>query len=471
MQRLWYQGREAASFFDQSRNVSINNLADNCLENIFRDLSFADKLNAEAVCKRWKFLCRKSWKTVTSLNLLKHEQHRTDYDSLSSEQKNIQSIAKLLKRCGDYLKVLKIGNPCHYTMLPFVFKYCRVLRELTISLPPVGNDLSGISEIPTLRKFCLTEMSSDSQAAIFKILPPELLELHLMTRDSQNKNEVEEYVNFPRDSDQYLNYLENLHNLLLSGFHLEGWVENMINRNVNIRTLALSLCSIESEKFFFYGLVNLESLLLDSVYPVDNNFIAILSECCEQLTTVNLIFCPYVTDIGVMFLWRLSHLRYLCLHYMLNISDVCLSGFASLKMLICHNCLNIRDSGLIALLEVSPELKTLVVTGTSVTSAVLMAANEVSKKFVDNIPIAILVDVEVASTWIRYNDSVLLTVESLAGNDRSKPHRPSRYCDNPPMYDSSYVFQYQCGSDSEPEDDTNDEIIIPPRRCFTWQLF
>lgn len=92
----------------------------------------------------------------------------------------MQSIARILLRCGRYLNGLKLGSPCHYTILPFVATHCPNLIRLDISLASEGLETPNV--VPVLKRLEYLHMINinDSGDDVLSALPCETLrELHL----------------------------------------------------------------------------------------------------------------------------------------------------------------------------------------------------------------------------------------------------------------------------------------------------
>ncbi|XP_015109464.1 F-box/LRR-repeat protein 14 [Diachasma alloeum] len=440
---------------DESSFLDFINMLDNvCLKKIFLYLSPGDRLNAEKVCKRWRAVSKVSWNNLKRLNFTKSDTYSTDFDKLPDIYKNIQSIAKILRRCGRYLRVLKLGKPCHYTMLPFVTKYCENLGRLNVCLSPAGNNISSISQIKSLTHFCLERMSNNSDSAVFRILPCETLRgLHLITGECRYDYNIDgERSHLPDNYEYYLRNLKNLTSITIRSFHLDDAMETIINQNANVDSLSLADCTI-SGTFFITALTNLQYLNLQNVLAVDNSFLDPLSRTCRKLVHLVLAFCSRIDDNGVMHLWRLPELKVLSLDSMCLITDGSLIGLRTLRELSCEHCRGIRNGEVITLLRIAPDLRVLNLIGTGITRDVLFETHEVTKRRANGLSLKMFVDTSVTANWIANNDSPLLIVETP--DDARHPRRPrgERVYDDDDDYNSSYEFQYEYGSDSESNED------------------
>ncbi|XP_015109461.1 uncharacterized protein LOC107036195 [Diachasma alloeum] len=431
----------------------INMLDNDCLKIIFLNLPPGDKLNVEKVCKRWRAVSKISWSNVQRLNLTKSTIGETDYDQLPDIHKNIQSMMKILRRCGRYLRVLKLGRPCHYTVIPFALEHCENLVTLNISLYPAECDMSSISEITSLKSFSLEQMTNRSDSAIFRVLPRETLRgFHLRASEYAYDIDTGERLNLPNNYENYLRNVNNLVSIKLHHFHLDHAMEEIISRNINLDFLSLSNCMINGP-FFLTALRNLKILDLENVSSIHNIFLDQLSRTCYRLTNLNLKYCHRVDDYGVMYLWQLPELEILNLDHMGRITDVSLIGFYNLRLLSCRNCRGIKDAEVITLIRIAHNLKTFDLRGTSITHKVLIEANEITKRRVDDVPLRIYVDTSVIANWVVNKDSPLLIVQSTDDVANPRGSRGERVCgEDDVQYEADYQFQYEYGSDSEPDD-------------------
>ncbi|XP_015109460.1 F-box/LRR-repeat protein 17 [Diachasma alloeum] len=431
----------------------INKLDNVLLLKIFFHLSPGDKLNAEKVCKRWRVVSKVTWKNMKRLRLIKTTSGRSDYDKLPDVYKNIQSMAKILKRCGRYLQVLELGSPCHYTMIPFALEHCRNLVTLNISLYPVACDMSSISEITSLKSFSLERMTNRSDSAIFRVLPRRTLRgIHLRASEYGYDINGDQRLHLPDNYNNYLRDLNNLVSIQLHYFHVDHAMEEIINQNVKLDFLSLSNSMINGP-FFLTALRNLKILDLENVTSVTNTFLQQLSITCPKLTILNLGNCNEIDDGGIVYLWDLLELKLLNLDDLGFITDAALGEFHTLRLLSLRNCRAVKDTELITLMIFAINLRSLNVKGTKVTHELLVAANRLSKRRLDGVPLRIYVDTSVIANWVDNNDSPLLIVESTDNVRNQQRSQRQQVCDeDDDPYDSDYEFQYEAGSDSEADD-------------------
>ncbi|XP_015109462.1 F-box/LRR-repeat protein 2 [Diachasma alloeum] len=436
-----------------SEDVDFINRLDNvCLMTIFLYLPPGDKLTAEKVCKRWRAVSKLAWSNVTHLDLTKFTAGPTDFDKLPDIYKNIQSVARTLKRCGRYLCRLKLGSPCHYTMIPFVARHCENLIRLEISLCQNGNHISNVQKITSLEYFCLEQMMNDSGSDVLGVLPCEnLRELYLHASEFGYEFESTQRPKLPYGYDHYLRDLMNLSVMSLHYFDVRGPMEDIINQNSKLTSLTLKDCVLTNLNFS--GLANLEYLDLESAINVDDNLLDLLAKNCKKLKYLNLDCCDHISDEGLTYLWQLPQLEDLSVNHIYGITDFTFSGLHNLRKLSCEDCECVQSNELITFLRIVPNLEYLNLKWTRITHQVLIEANAVTKRRANGIPLRLLVGSSVTADWGESPDSPLLIVESTDDTVYYPYSRRSpRFCNEHDNFDPDYQFEYEHGSDSESDD-------------------
>ncbi|XP_063976827.1 uncharacterized protein LOC135162374 [Diachasmimorpha longicaudata] len=428
--------------------AAIHMLDDDCLFRIFCLFSIGEKLIIEQVCRRWKRVSKLAWYRMRRLNLARAALGTTDFDKLPLQFQNIQGIARLLRRCGQYLSILKLGSPCHCTMISFIARHCKKLVQLEISAYHNGRNIHNTPKANGLEFFCQKKLSNVLPSDELGVLAwPKLYELHLrgpsQESDAANRNRV--YL--PHCYHYYIRDLKKVAMMSLENFDLRESLDSILRLKGELTYLSLAN-SIIGDDVFFPHLVFLEHVNVERVLEVDAEFLTMLSTSCTKLKYLNLNYCSNLDDEGMMHLWLLNELEELTVNFVPGITDFAFSGCHSLKKLSCQGCQCVRDGELIFYLNTLPPLEYLNLQLTAVTPEILAAANTMTKVRSSNIQLYLLVNASIIRHPHGFYDSSLLVIDGT--NDSVDPLRIRTKHYNP--YPSYYEFEYEHGIDSEPDD-------------------
>lgn len=110
--------------------VTIDSLNDDCLMNIFQQLSALDRLNIELVCKRWNSMSKLSWYHFTEILI----EPRRSAEKI--EKKKLNQYKQILERCHSFLKALTIVLDSDYAetenLLKMIPRYCKTVKILSL---------------------------------------------------------------------------------------------------------------------------------------------------------------------------------------------------------------------------------------------------------------------------------------------------------------------------------------------------
>lgn len=143
-----------------------------------------------------------------------------------------------------------------------------------------------------------------------------------------------------------------------------------------------------------------------------------------------------MSDIGITALGALPNLEVLILDEIDGVTDLTLSGFVNLHELHCQNCDDIRDQGIVTLIETAPNLRYLNLFNTNVTAAVLRTADAITKLRTNNLKLHIVVGSITLQHWVVREPSPLLEIEAKYAT----------------VSDISDGFLYDDDDDIDPED-------------------
>ncbi|XP_015123608.1 F-box/LRR-repeat protein 2 [Diachasma alloeum] len=365
-----------------SDSNSINNkLNDDCLETIFEYLPAKDKLAFEYVCKRWKEVAVSGWLRVRSLNL--YESPGEDDTSPSDKARTNRIFGGILKKCGDHLQRLKIGNPCDYNILSAVNQYCQNLTILKVSFTKfTTQDARMFPRMQNLKHLEIRGLKHYPKH-LFEVLPVDsLTEIHLWATG---------YGSLPLIAPTVLERCTKLTALSLNGFAPDPNVLNVISQKSELKSLSLSNCLLNVGLPSLKLLTNLERLDLSWVSGVVECYVEQLSKFCEKLKHLDLTHCSSLDDQGIAHLAKLPQLEGLIVKRIPEITDAPFRNLRHLTELQCGYNSRIRDPGMIALLENAPHLQYLNVRRTSVTEVLVTEAEKITERRTNNLPLCVLV--------------------------------------------------------------------------------
>lgn len=280
-----------------------------CLEQVFKYLTTADKGRAAQVCRLWKDTCyrRSVWKGVVP----KLRLSRTSEDVLRSiHSRGIRKIRvnehknnlERITRTIHMLESLDITG-CHYTTDEALRKAFAMemqgLRELDLSYCICLSDLglsSALDKCPELESLalqgCLNIYLSTSAKASLKRCK-RLRTLNVAGCKQLNLSSLSGL--FEEDGIRELKSL----NLRDCDRISDGCLQYISTHLKSLESLNLSFCiSVTDEglEMISKGLPNLRSLKLQSVDDVSSFGIAHIAEKCTRLMHLDLGFCEWVDD-------------------------------------------------------------------------------------------------------------------------------------------------------------------------------
>ncbi|CAD6211825.1 GSCOCG00003851001-RA-CDS [Cotesia congregata] len=387
---------------DNSDSV-ISKLNDDCLSEIFLYLPIADRIRVERVCKRWQALSHQSWHAVKSLNLSKNSWGLSP--KIRVQVVDTSTLRKVLIRCGKFLTHLDLSQISHLlgsSTLTIVGKLCPNLQSVNITSIPLSQ--SGINSLMThcqnITKFMMKTLRGPSERdlSLFFGVNKKLKYLSV---------EGDEYIVGKSFASLPQEVLEDLHLTRCTAL-VSSHFDVTINHLTNLKSLTLNMCvcltdstleavgnktTITDLKFMgthplisanslnnLKNLVNLERLCLKENVAVNDDFLINLSQNCKQLNYLDLTNCQAVTDRGISPLTTLNKLETLIVNFVSQVTDEAIANLQSLKVFSSWGCKGITDSGIINLINTAPNLISLDLSATSITSESLQVAVTVTRK-------------------------------------------------------------------------------------------
>ncbi|XP_031779079.1 uncharacterized protein LOC116416137 [Nasonia vitripennis] len=171
----------------------------------------------------------------------------------------------------------------------------------------------------------------------------------------------------------------NLKQLTLEEFYFEnGFTEDISSCYKSLKYLTLAYGYTES-LHQIAKLINLRTLDLSNE-PVDEELLVSIGANCKLLK-VDISDCSRVTNTGLASIVSLPDLESLCIQHLINIDDQVFCAMSTLRQLDCNYCTNMRDAGLIKLIERSENLEHLFLENCDyISKELLEAAVKATKK-------------------------------------------------------------------------------------------
>ncbi|KAJ8680051.1 hypothetical protein QAD02_015838 [Eretmocerus hayati] len=414
---------EVDSFPSMDTYEPIHNLNDDCLRYIFKWLPIVDRIRLERVCRRWRVVSEESWHDFKQLDFVNESWGFKRPSRM--KHVTIKILKKILRRCGQHLIDIEFAES-HEKLGPFVFKtianYCPNIQN--IYAPNLDISPSSIKVLATkcnkISSFAIGDCTSpcDSELSLLFENNRQLKELYIYSNfeitgkclSKLNHDSIETIVfeNCPAiklNNFKVIKTFKNLKEFSIEHFHDSNnkAIEN-ISLCENLHSLTLALCP-----FYFNSLnrlsklTNLETLDLSSNISVNDEILKGIGGNCKMLKNVDLSYCLAVTNSGLSKIVSLPRLRSLIIGDLDGVTDEVFENITmpNIKLLDCSFCPNIRDSGLIKLIESSPNIEYLIVNNCSgITKYLISSAMNIKHQRGDDI----LLKIRVGNTKIRMSE-------------------------------------------------------------------
>ncbi|KAK0180936.1 hypothetical protein PV327_003265 [Microctonus hyperodae] len=401
-------------FIEPDFNESpIHILNDDCLMEIFLYLPIADRIRTERVCKRWQAVSQESWRAVKSLDLKKNTWGLTL--KIRIRAVDTTTLRKVLIRCGQYLTNLDLSQYPHLlssSTLTIVGKFCPNLQCINIKaleLSPSGiyslmnncqsinkltiksltgpceKDLSQLFNVNKKLKYLAVDGDGHISGKCLEYLPENIEEIHFNCCLSLVSN----HFNLA------LQKFNNLHSLTLnscvcitdSTLETIGEIKTIINLEFSGSNPMISAISMNN----LAKLINLQQLCVSQNLAVTDEFLINISNKCKKLKSLDISYCGAVTNKGIIAIATLTELEILKIKWLIQITDEAIENLHSIKVLECWGCTNIRDRGVIKLIEMAPNLRKLDLSGCSITNEAIKAAISITLKRTNNLVLQMIV--------------------------------------------------------------------------------
>ncbi|XP_063978502.1 uncharacterized protein LOC135163169 isoform X2 [Diachasmimorpha longicaudata] len=251
-----------------------------------------------------------------------------DSKTIHEVQKNPNLMKKIIKRCGHFLRELKIATPCDPIILSTAVNICSNLSKLTID----GGNIE-----------CRTSRSSKKYL---------LRKLDL---------------NFERF--MKLKYLS-----LKSVSSSSNVLKSIVMNQKSLTHLSLFYCKMDAESLLLITkLANLEALQLTHSI-IDNEWLRKFIENCRKIKHLDISYTESITDSSALDLEKLKNLECLSIQGTRAITDKSLMHLYNLRELNSSRCNSISDPGIINLIRHAPNLMFMNLYGTKITKKTIAEA-------------------------------------------------------------------------------------------------
>ncbi|KAK0161351.1 hypothetical protein PV327_009829 [Microctonus hyperodae] len=408
-------------------NLLINELNDDCLLDIFSYLSIVDVIQAEKVCKRWKRLCQQSWKAVESLEYenKKWKLEKKYFGEKIHEGMCMNNLTNILRSCGSFIKYFRMINltPFEYSSkdckspLSIVAQFCKNLVEIniqTINSPSAIEICTLANNCKELKKISLGQFNEELEKDLSLLLNNnKKLTYFSLSHECGSNNMTGEFLEYisadtieeihirrseKAKPDYFISALKKFKHLQSftygpNGFFNDAFMETIGNTKSLIYLSTISgLYKFSNSINSLANLVNLEKLILNCNYQLQDDNLKNISNYCKQLELLEINFCHTITDRGIESISNLKKLKVLKMDG-LYVTDGPIGNLPdSLEILTCFGCEKIKDNGVIKLIKKASNLKQLNVFLCSITNVTIKAANEVTSKRTNNIILEINID-------------------------------------------------------------------------------
>ncbi|XP_024878372.1 F-box/LRR-repeat protein 7-like [Temnothorax curvispinosus] len=397
---------------NDTENVSIHMLNDDCLRHIFLFLPIKERVRIEIVCKRWRDLSQDLWRTMT-FNL--SSSSSTWNFIYESDPDGFHAFYKILLKYGRFLTRIKVDRMwgcLRPSALTVIGKLCPNLTSIditsvTVSTPGIRALANNCRHITKLNLGPSTKCCETELKCLFKLNQNlEYLAINgscdsifdecLLCLPEQTMHTI--ILNDCSFSDTHLSMvlkkLENLKHLAINRCkNCCAHTLKVIGQHCkSLRTLELDKSYVETADMLnLIHLVNLQVLKITHNPNVSDDFLTDLVQHCQQLTNVDITGCSNVSDVGLTAIATLVRLEKLNISDMKQITDDGLKNICNLKVFKCRYCL-FSDRGMTTLIRSSPELQLLDLSGCrNINNSTIEVAKDVCSSRTNNVMLKMIV--------------------------------------------------------------------------------
>ncbi|OXU20787.1 hypothetical protein TSAR_007287 [Trichomalopsis sarcophagae] len=386
----------------EQKEMGINALNDDCLMHIIQYLPIVDRVRIERVCKRWLAISLNSWYNFNSLNFENKCWGFRNPVTLTKVNRRI--FKKVLNRCGKFLisvEFLDSNGRLGPHILKSVASFCPNVQYLDASDLEVSPcSLRALAKkchklvffaVGNCTDKCDCELSSlfANNRELKRLCVQSNFEVTGECLKGLNSHSIESiiFTSCPwitMDNFHVVRGYRNLKQLVLEDYldFYEDIMKDISLCSKSLRYLSLSVGdSYMNSLIHISKLRNLHSLDLSSNLSVENELLVSIGANCKLLKQVDISYCNAVTNTGLASIVSLPKLESLFVESLNNIDDEVFHAMPALRQMDCSFCVNLRDAGLVRLIEASENVEHLYLNRCeNVSNELLEAAIRATKK-------------------------------------------------------------------------------------------
>ncbi|KAJ8664370.1 hypothetical protein QAD02_006032 [Eretmocerus hayati] len=389
-----------------SKCTMIDNLNQDCLLEIFKNLTDSDKLKAELVCKKWRTVLRDVWKKCKRLD--SNNGGKFKFNG-SKGHVNLVMCKKILLRSLRNLTELhltKVQNPQNWTIMDWEDKD-HMCTHSGIDISSIDDCLLGCYHIETLRLCCcIVEFSTYILSKIIERNSNlRVLELadYCLSEDSLYHLEYEslESLFLLSGSIQDMNFQEmesECTKLKIYSLHkneIEGSTKNILLMPPSLEQLDLSsdrnIGKFElnrmMKKMKTNSLQNLQILSVATNSNVNDGILSVIAQHCPTLLGLDISMCHNISNKGIRSLVSLPKLICLIADYCLGVTGEAFLNFNKKLRILSLRRYQLTLSQFFNILQNLENLEELTVAEKCISNAYVTSAVSITKQRTKNVPL------------------------------------------------------------------------------------
>ncbi|KAF7992929.1 hypothetical protein HCN44_005710 [Aphidius gifuensis] len=367
---------------EEKKLLTIDVLNYDCLANVLSYLSIGERLNAEKVCIKWKdAIDQLGWHDVTILNCFDYDFVRKNFGKRFMLQSD---LIQVLLKCGKYLTHLSIVPKYNSEIMSYISEHCVNLTKLELYFNVYYDEhfINAFSKMDKLKyikiknyiRQRISGITNDNGLLIS--LPFDIEEITFSTPSLRHSALAKVFASS-------LEKFTALKSLTLSHWSLEEQVIKVIGRKTTLKYLDISNCEvIDAESLS--SLNNLEYLDVSDVQNIDDDLLRNIINNCKSIKHINISNCIDITKYSLNHLGTSESLKELLINGILNFDDSIINRLHDIKILECRSCIDITDTGIIGILNNSPNIERLDISDTGTTILSLKTAADITKNRINN---------------------------------------------------------------------------------------
>ncbi|XP_044021212.1 F-box/LRR-repeat protein 12-like [Aphidius gifuensis] len=346
-----------------AKNIIIDCVNDDCLAQIFTHVPICERPKLTLVCKKWKRALDDSWFNVKKIELThrRPDEFPNDLTKYLTIDGGYSVLESVLSKCGRFLTTLDLTAYGHYNIVPVINDSCPKLVKLCLRITYINNrnlcdTFTRLSKLKIL--LIIFQMKALPLAPIVALMNSLKNVANTLTHLSLTNwvHDVRGCLDFTKLLNDVLRDLKALKSLEVAGLEIlhNSFDYFQSDPLMNITSLIMMGCRTTNETLYTIAntFKHLEVLHIKSEWVTDDGVVAISK--MNNLQTLKFFGSHNITDSSVKLL-----------EYMINLQLPCST--------------KITDDSVMKVLENSPKMDELDVSGTNVTAELVKKAAEISR--------------------------------------------------------------------------------------------